>query len=145
MWTVKTLIRLGGCFVGFIVWRLNYLFLFHRITNSLRNNDLDSNFNLNFVKKKYTTVLDASLKYGKNLKDKHNKNRLELSVDATHKLESPRKQVNYSVDFKFPAKVTDMNKLFLERLSYRLSNLLNKNVEKEWQESFSICDSIIRE
>ena len=76
-----------------------------RNLNSLKNNDIDSVFDINFVKKKFTTVLDASLKYGKTLKDKHNKNRLDLSFDATHKLGGPKKLVNYSVDFKFPAKV----------------------------------------
>ena len=61
---------------------------------------------MNFVKKKYTTNIDASFKYGRNLKDKHTKNRLDLSIDTIHKLGATKKQLNYSVDFKFPAKVT---------------------------------------
>ena len=73
------------------------------------------------MKKKYTTVLDASLRYGKNLKDKHNKNRLELSLDATHKLSGARKQVNYSVEFKFPAKVITVK---------TLNDLLNAHLKK---------------
>jgi len=70
----------------------------------LRNN-LDSSLSVNYGSTKFLTSFSAAFKYGKNLKSKASKDRINLNFQAQQKLGGAKKTVNYTLDFNFPAKV----------------------------------------
>ena len=71
----------------------------------MRNNNLDSSLSVNYGSAKFLTSFSAAFKYGKNLKSKASKDRINLSFRPKHKLGGAKETVNYTLDFKFPAKV----------------------------------------
>ena len=73
--------------------------------NSVKNDNLDAALAVTYASNRYKTNLDCNLKYGKTLKSKTSKERVELSVAAKH---SNEKDVEYRADLKFPAKVISL-------------------------------------
>ena len=54
-----------------------------------------------------------------------------MSIDTFHKLEATKKQLNFSVDFKFPAKVTCLRGFFYIRLDLSIDTILKLGATKK--------------
>ena len=66
---------------------------------------LNSTLSVNYGSAKFLAIFSAAFKYGKNLKSKALKDRINLNFQAKHKLGGAKKTVSYTLDLKFPAKV----------------------------------------
>ncbi|WAR23117.1 APLP-like protein [Mya arenaria] len=72
--------------------------------NFVGSNDYDSSLSVIYSKKKYTMNLDASLKYGENIKDKKTKDRVDFTLATINKESGKDELVNYTASFKLPSK-----------------------------------------
>lgn len=58
-----------------------------------------------YNKYRYKTNLAATMKYGENWNKKKTVDRLDVSLDATHKESGGTNRVNFTANVKLPAKV----------------------------------------